>query len=312
VADLIVRQGDTLPILNATIVDNNANVVNLTGCTVLFVMRAITAATPTTTATATIVSPTSGTVLYSWVTADTATAGVYACTFQVTTTSSGATYTYPNDGYLEVSIEQNLTTAGGQTLVTLGEAKDYLNFQNTDKARDAKLLRFINQITPVVEFITGPILVRQYDERYDGGQMFIRLRHRPIVNLVAVSEFRGPIEYDLIQAADPAHGDIYSVEIDGGRIVRRSAGGGIISFPHMPQAIHVVYTAGFTTVPSNVTMGTLELLRFHFQGSQMGRPRMGGAPTPDEAEAGHDVVGFFVPNKVRELLLPNKRHPAVA
>ena len=38
------------------------------------------------------------------------------------------------------------------------------------------------------------IIVRQYDEWYDGGQTFIRLRHRPIHTLIGVSEYRGPIE----------------------------------------------------------------------------------------------------------------------
>lgn len=310
-ADLVIRQGDSTPIFTQTLRDQNGNILNLTGCTVQFVMRLITAAAPQVNAAATVVSATNGEVSYAWAAGDTATAGIYACTFQVTTTSSGATYTYPNDGYLEVSVEQNLTTTGGQTLVSLGEAREYLNFSNTDKARDAKLLRFIDQITPDIEFITGPILPRVYDEVYDGGQHFVRVRHRPIINVLAVSEFRGPIEYTQAIVPDPAHGNIYSVEWDDtGRIVRRSAGGGIIAFPAMPQSVHVVYEAGFLTVPENVVGATLELLRIHFQESQQGRP--GSPGSSSGAEEDKPIIGFLIPGKVREMLLPNKRHASVA
>ena len=154
---------------------------------------------------------------------------------------------------------------------------------------------------------------RVYDETYDGGQHFIRLRHRPVIQLIAVSEFRGPIEYTQSLVADPAHGNIYSVEIDTlNRIVRRSAGGGIIAFPAMPQSIHVVYEAGYLTIPPNVTHGTLELIKFHFTGQQ-GRPRLGAsAVAGDFGEPEHEIMGFFVPQKVREILQANRRHSAIA
>jgi hypothetical protein len=297
--------------MTATILDSFGNAVDLTGCTVRFVMRALTASTPTVTAAATVTTVAPGRVQYSWAAADTAAAGIYAATFRVTTTSGGATYTYPNDGYLEISIEENLTSAGGAALVSLGEARDYLNFTDADKSRDAKLVRFIEGVTPVVEAITGPILVRQYDEVYDGGQLFIQLRHRPVVNLLGVSEFRGPIEYSLLNIPDPAHGNIYSVEIDLSRIVRRSAGGGMIAFPSGLQTIHVVYTAGFSTVPANVRDGTLELIRINFQQTQQGRPRAGGGGEA-EGEMTGPYVGFFVPGRVREMLQPNKRRPSIA
>jgi hypothetical protein len=196
-------------------------------------------------------------------------------------------------------------------LVDLLAVKDYLNIPFSDSTQDAKLTQFISAITPVVEAITGPILPQQYEEWYDGGQYFIQLRHRPILDLIACSEFRGPIEYVLPLVADPAHGQIYSVQVDGSRVVRRSAGGGIVAFPGMPQAIHVVYQAGFDTVPANVYQGTLELIRIQFQHTQQGRPRP-GASAVDEGMPEREIMGFFVPYSVRELLSPNRRHSSVA
>jgi hypothetical protein len=322
-ADLTIRQSDTLPVFAQTILDQNGYVFDLTGCTVTFVMRAMNASTPTVSAAATILSAAAGTVQYAWGTSDTATTGIYACTFQVVNSTSGATYTYPNDGYLEVAIEENLTTTGGQTLVSLGEARDYLNSQGSDKARDAKLLRFIRSITPTIEFICGPIIPTQYEEWYDGGQPSITLRRRPsttygttpIFSVQAVSEYNGPIEWPLAIIQSPDQGQLYSVEVDAHlyRIVRRTAGGGVQAFPSMPQSVHVWYTVGQTTVPANVVEGTLELIRLHFQGTQQGRPRMGsaGGMTTDDSEPGREIVGYFVPGKVRELLAPNKRAPAI-
>ena len=74
-ADLTIRQGDVTPIFTATIYDQNGQVYPLNGCTVQFVMRLITAATPQVNAVATIVNPYNGEVSYSWQTADTATTG---------------------------------------------------------------------------------------------------------------------------------------------------------------------------------------------------------------------------------------------
>jgi hypothetical protein len=287
-------------------------------------MRLVSAASPTVNAAATIVTPTSGTVSYSWQAGDTAATGIYACVF-VVTFGDGSTYTYPNDGYLEVSIEQNLTAAGTQTLVSLGEARDTLNFMSSDKSNDAKLLRFVRAVTPTIEMICGPVLETQYEEWHPGGHYSVIVNRRPssgygtspIFEVQAVSEYNGPIEWPLAIIASPDQGQLYSVMPDPtfpGRIIRRTAGGGIQAFPSGEQQVHVVYTAGQSSVPDNVAEGTLELIRLHFTATQQGRPRLGGnnAYLDDDTEPGRVVLGYFVPNRVREMLMPNRRYPAIA
>lgn len=322
--DLLIRQGDTLPALDQSITDSTGKVLDLTGCTVEFVMRAATAIAPTVSAAASITDASLGLVSYAWGPDDTASAGIYAGIFRVTTTSSGATYTYPNDGYLEISIEQNLSSSGGQTIVTLGEARDHINIKTTDKADDAKLLRFINGATPVVESICGPILVTQYDEWHSGGQTFIMVNRRPsntygttpVFEVQAISEYSGPIEWPLALITSPDQGQTYSAMVDPsvmGKIVRRSAGGGVQGFPIGPETVHVVYTAGQSCVPENVRQGTLELVRIRFQRTQRGRPRAGGGTyVADDNQPGSEIMGFYVPNEVREMMVPNRRFPALA
>jgi hypothetical protein len=65
------------------------------------------------------------------------------------------------------------------------------------------------------------------------------------------------------------------------RIVRRGPGGS--SFPFAPglESIHVTYVTGRTSVPDN-------------------------------AEPGVQILGFFVPNRVRELLAPSRKAPGIA
>lgn len=318
-SDLTIRQGDTLPVLTQQILDPFGGVFDLTGCTVRFVMRATNGSTPTVSAAATVLTAKSGTVQYAWSASDTVATGIFAGTFQVTTADSG-TYTYPNDGYLEISIEENLTTTGGATLVSLGEARDYLNF-STDKSRDAKLLRFIRAVQPDVEAICGPIIPQQFEEWYDGGQVQITLRRRPsttygttpIFSIQAVSEYNGPIEWPLALIASPDQGQLYSVTFDPrlARLVRRTAGGGVQAFPNMPNAVHVWYTVGQSSVPDNVKEGTLELIRLNFQDTQQGRPRAGGGGDIEGGMTG-PYTGFFVPGRVKEMMAPNKRAPAIA
>ena len=310
-ADFSIKSGDVLPILSDTLTYSNGTAVNLTGASVKFVTRAITAMGPTTNATATIVTPAAGTVSYTFTAADTAVAGHYQATW-IVTFSGGQIQQFPTDGYLDINIEENITTPGGQTLVSLGEAKEYLQINTVDRSRDARLLRFIEQLTPVIESITGPVIQQLVSETYDGGGPWIALRHHPILSVNNVTEFRANIPYILQQVETPDQGTIYSYMFEPpGRIVRRTVGGGMTAFPSGSDSVFVTYTAGRSTVPANITQAACELVRVHFQQTQQGRPRPGTGGL-DSEEPGREIMGFFVPNRVRELLEPHKRYPSIA
>jgi hypothetical protein len=314
-ADFVAKQGDTAIVWGDTLTYSDGSSVNLTGASVNFVMRSLSATTPVTNAPANITNPTSpATVSYSPTAADTATAGEYMGNW-VVTFSGGKVETFPTDGYLWVEIQQNLTTAGGATLVSLPELKSHLNINATDRSRDSKLLLMLNEVVPVIEQLVGDVLVKQYDEWYDGGNTWIVARHRPIVSLIAVTEFRGPQAWNLKIIQDPAHGDLYSCfyEPNNGTITRRTSGGGITAFPPMPRSVHAIYTAGQSSIPANVKGATKELIRVNFQQTQQGRPAAGGAGLADEELTGDGQVllGFFVPGRVREMLLPNRKAPRI-
>lgn len=311
-SDFAIKQGDVLPVLNDTLSYNDGSLANLTGASVKFIMRSITALGPTINTTATIVTPVSGTVSYTFTPTDTTTAGRYQGAW-VVVFANGKQQQFPTIGYLDIAIDENITTPGGQQIVSLGEVKEYLNIPSTDKTRDGKILRALERATPAIEFICGPIIQRTYqNERYDGGGPWIMLRHRPIVGVNSITEYRGPIAYPLQQIQTPDQGTIYSYQWEStGRIVRRTVGGGQTPFPLGANSVEISYVAGRTTVPANIVEGTCELIRVHFQLTQLGRPRPGGSQT-DEIEPGQQIMGFFIPNGVRERLEPSRRHASLA
>lgn len=316
-ADFTIKRGDTSPVLYQTIKDYTGSPVDLTGATVTFVMRSTAGIAPTTNASATLLSPnTAGNVSYTWTAQDTAAAGTFMGEFHVTL-SGGAKMTWPATGYLEVTIEEDLVTPGGARLVNLGEVKEYLRIPGTDRTHDAALVRMIDELAPVVEQITGPVLQRTYtDETYDGTNWFIELRHRPVLTVSSVVEYRGPIPYPLTQVQTPDKGTIYSYMFHApGRIVRRTVGGGQTQFPPGADSVHVTYTAGYATVPAHIRAGMKELIRVNYQQTQQQTPNRGNAVWAAEdmvPEASTLMLGFLVPGRVREMLAPSRRFPRLA
>lgn len=101
-----LKQNDALPKIKADL-KTIGTPVDLTGATVKFCMRPKGNPTPKVNASATIVDATTGRVEYGWVTADTDTAGTYEAEFEVTF-SGGSKQTFPTQGYIEVTIVDDI------------------------------------------------------------------------------------------------------------------------------------------------------------------------------------------------------------
>ena len=102
-----LKTGDTSPALSVTLKDADGNAVDLTGATVVFNMNNEDDEQVIDRGACTILVAASGTVKYSWSAADTATAGYYTAEFEVTY-SDTTVETFPNRGYLEVQITDDL------------------------------------------------------------------------------------------------------------------------------------------------------------------------------------------------------------
>ena len=316
--DLVIRQGDTTPPFIAVVTDQNGNPVNLTGATATLVIRQLASSTPLLNVAMTATNAPAGAVSYSWNASDTATApiGLYMAEIHCTL-SSGATYTYPNVGYMQVEIQEALTNPA-QQLVSVADVKDVLNLMDLDRVHDSKIMRWIRAARPVIEALTGPIIPTTLEEWHDGGHYSITLWRipssalgtSPILIVNAISEYNGPIEWPLAMISSPDEGELYSaqVEVNIGRIVRRTAGGGSQAFPSMPQSVHVWYTAGQSSVPDNVYEGTLEYIRQNYQ-DQAQALRSGKSRSP---VVEGPPAGYAVSYRVREILAANRRYPSLA
>lgn len=111
---ILVKTGDTAPVVNATLTDSSGAAVDLSGATVKFIMA--TSSTPRSVvvdAAATLVQVGDGSdnsrgkVRYDWLAADTATAGSYVAEFEVTF-SDLKVQTFPTQGFVDVTIVDDL------------------------------------------------------------------------------------------------------------------------------------------------------------------------------------------------------------
>lgn len=311
-ADFTIGQGSTVPTFADTILDENGDPLNLAGATVTFVMRALANASTTINAVASIVSASAGEVSFTLSAAQTSAAGLYNAQW-IVTESGGGTYAFPNIGYRSVEVQASLALAQ-QTLVSVADAKDILNFQTDDDAHDTKILRWIDAAQVVFEQKCGPIIQQNFDEWYDGGQYYIMLRHAPstalgsspILDLNFCEVYIGPIEYQFQGVGSPVIGSIYTYELDTfSRVVRRGPGGGIIPFPNVLQSVHVGYTAGQSTVPANIYEAVLEYLREMYQETAQSTSGWGDAGSGPEP-----IKGFALSGRVLQILGLSKSAPA--
>lgn len=321
-ADLTIKQGDTEPVFARTLVYENGEKVNLVGATVTLVLRQLTSREPLVlTGTTAITNAVEGGASYNFSAKDTAVPGMYMAVWSVVFPHGGGEQTFPTEGYLSIEVQESLTAPSASQLVSLPEVKQHLRLPPNDSTHDAELIGLIEDVQPLIEEHTGPIVPKVYDEWYEGGHSTISLRHKPsfgfgttpLLRVMAVSEYRGPIEYNLSIVPTPTQGSVYSemTHDELGLIVRRTAGGGTYSWwqdpSHPQQSVHVIYEAGQEVVPRNIARAAREAIRWWWT-TTMGTGK--GRETVADAETQLPLVAL--PYHVVAMLSPTRRHPSLA
>jgi hypothetical protein len=102
-----IKQNDTKPAIAATLIDSDGSIPSLTGATVSFKMRKVGEASATVDSSASVTSADNAEVTYAWIASDTATVGSYEGEFEVTY-STGGIQTFPNNGYIEIEIVDDI------------------------------------------------------------------------------------------------------------------------------------------------------------------------------------------------------------
>lgn len=102
-----MKRGDLLPLYTSTLEAPAGVPIDLTGCTVKFIMTVAGGSTPKVSAAATVVSAAAGTVRYDWTGSDTDTVGSYRAVWEITYPSTKKR-TVPSRGYLPIEIQDDL------------------------------------------------------------------------------------------------------------------------------------------------------------------------------------------------------------
>ena len=103
-----IKRNDDQPTLDVALRDDKNRPVDVTGASVVFHMRnTADDTTKISGASVTVLAAAKGEVRYSWTTTNTNTAGNFEAEFQVTF-SDGGVQTFPNDGYIDVIITEDV------------------------------------------------------------------------------------------------------------------------------------------------------------------------------------------------------------
>jgi len=105
--DFYIKQNDSRPYLDAQLFNADNTVIDLTGCTVRFIMAPTSGGSVKVNGLCAITDAMNGKVRYYWQTGDTDAFGDYKAEFEVTF-PDGSRQTIPNDGYIIVSVTKDL------------------------------------------------------------------------------------------------------------------------------------------------------------------------------------------------------------
>jgi hypothetical protein len=211
---------------------------------------------------------------------------------------------------------QDQFTAAPSTLalISFGDVKDQLNIATVDTSGNARLRRFIQSATDVVQNITGPLLGQQRTEYFDGNRTTVVLMPRWVQSIVSIVETLGTTTFTLTEQPLGAGGYTqfgYTWDRSTHKITRR-ANGLTNRFPPGDGNVAVTYKQGISPLPQDITDATGELIRHWWaHGQEPFRGTFQAIPGDDDGGT-IQVMGYAVPNRVIEMLKPYEHGPGAA
>lgn len=206
--------------------------------------------------------------------------------------------------------------ADPRDILTLPEAKRVLRIAPTDTSEDDELEIYITAASRGMDQHFGnTVALSVTDELHDGlnpsGKGYrdkVILRHRPVISIATVTEYRNGSPTTLVQETvtsqpgDAFLGDRYDPDptlFNG--IVRRRGSGYAEGYEPGRQNIAVTYTAGRVQSTSQVDPRFKRACGMVL--ANLWREREPGVVTQDEFEVPHQSFpAFFIPNAARMLL----------
>lgn len=209
--------------------------------------------------------------------------------------------TTPNDAHADVF---NVRAAGSRALVALDETKLHLNIAASNTTNDVELRDHIEAVTDVIENIIGAVNRRTVVETRSGrGRPSLVLYEYPILSITSVLE----------------HGQVvaptgYSLDVESS-ILTRVSGYQDLYWLEGRNNIVITEVIGRVAINAAIQEAAKELARVNF------RPQMGGTYTPFAGGVGDEFgpptsgerrLGFYVPNRVMQMLTGSERPDGMA
>lgn len=185
-------------------------------------------------------------------------------------------------------------------IVSLSDAKRFLQIPVTNTTDDEELREYIESTTQVIEFWRNESIVRRTvvdqadtfgftQPTIDGFQVGgsarnISLTHSPVIAVTSVTRVDGTFTWD-VSALD--------VDPDRGLIT-------VITGPLFYGLISVVYVVGYSIVPANYTLAA-KIIIGHLWSTQR-QPSVGGGVFSNQTDSTPSGFGFAIPNRAAELL----------
>lgn len=180
-------------------------------------------------------------------------------------------------------------------IVSVDEMISAIRQTTTVAATDRSDMRlFIAAATPVIEDVTGAVLVRTVTQTEDGGKSGVALYERATA-----------ITSVTVDGTALAAGVDY-VWNENAAVLYAGSTSAKSHFSDGQQNVVIVYSVGSSTIAANVRMATIELVRHWWQwGRQTHRAALpGDSPATPMSTT---PAGYAVPTRVLELLQPSAR-----
>lgn len=170
--------------------------------------------------------------------------------------------------------------------IALADAKTHLNITGT--TYDTELQAMLDAAEAAIEQKCGLLTTASRTERIKGGGLGLVLANTPVVSLTSVTPVDGTA-YTL---------DDLDLDTNAG-VVERADG---CRFP--VGRYDVVYVTGRSSLPADLKLGVLELLR-HLWASQRGPGRRPGSTAGSETANTIPGAAHLMPFRVVELISPH-------
>jgi hypothetical protein len=215
-------------------------------------------------------------------------------------------------GALTDAVQDQFTaTQATLGLISLTDLRDQLNIAANDTTGNAKLRRFSQSASDVVQNITGPLLGQVRTEYFDGNRETVVLSPRWVQSIISIKETLGTTTFTLTEQPLGAGGATqygYTWDTSTHKITRRS-NGLTDRFPSGEGNVAVTYKLGINPLPQDITDATGELIRHWWANGQ--QPwRAAFQPGGDDTTV--PIMGYAIPNRVVEMLTPYAHGPGLA